>query len=48
MIQPQVITPIKRCPFDGVRLVKETIDDVEYWVCPRCGYMEPVNPVAAQ
>jgi hypothetical protein len=41
IIQPQAVT--KRCPVDATRLVQQTDPDFGLcWVCPTCGYIEPI------
>lgn len=32
----------KRCPVDSTRMTQTTIDGVAFWVCPVCGYLDPV------
>jgi len=38
----QTETVSKRCPYDGVRLVQQEEGGIMFWVCPNCGYEEPV------
>lgn len=32
----------KRCIRDSVRMVQKEIDGVMFWVCPVCGWEDPV------